>query len=83
MSEDRVVPLRLVAPAGAVEPEVNADAIEVLEAALADIREGRAGAVGIVIAYRDGTVSTAWSRGGHAHHLTSGAATLLHRLAAV
>lgn len=83
MSEDRVVSLRLVPPAGGGEPEVNADAIEVLEAALQDVREGKAGAIGIVIAYRDGAVSTAWSRGGHTHLLTSGAATLMTRLAVV
>lgn len=80
MSDEKVVSLKVVPS----EPEaVNADAIEVLEAALADVRAGKAGAVGVVIAYREGSVSTAWSRGGFAHLLTSGAATLLHRLASL
>lgn len=80
MSEEKVVSLKLVPP---VPQAVSISSVEILEAALQDVREGEAVAIGIVIAYRDGTVSTEWSRDGKVHFLTSGAATLLHRLAVV
>lgn len=80
MSDEKVVSLKVV-PASEVRGAVNGEAVEMLERALARVRLGEMQSVGLVMAYADGSVETSWAQRSQIHHLTSGAASLLHRLA--
>lgn len=78
MSDEKVVSLKVVPPAALA---VNADAIEMIEGVLEELRSGAATAVAFVVVKADGCVATAWSKSQSYHLLTSGAATLLTRIA--
>jgi hypothetical protein len=77
---DKIVPLRVI-PAEEMRGAANGEAIEMLERALVRVRLGEMQSVALVMAYADGSVETAWAQRSQIHHLTSGAASLLQRLA--
>lgn len=80
MSDEKVVSLKVV-PASEVRGAANGDAIAMLERALTRVRLGELQSIGLVMVEASGDVETAWAHRRQIHHLTSGAAALLHRLA--
>jgi hypothetical protein len=60
----------------------NADAIELIENVLINLRSGDVVAIGVVAVGKDGSVSTAWSDSNSYHLLNSGAARLAASLSA-
>lgn len=79
MSEDRVVSLRLVAPA---EGEVNGDVVGVLEDLLERAKQGEVVGLAFVYTKPCHTVGTGWARttGLGMHLLASGVLTLGARM---
>lgn len=60
----------------------RASAVETLEAALADARDGRVVAVAVAVVRPQGGVNVAWSRSDDLGRLLGAASVLQHKLAA-
>lgn len=77
MTDDKILQFRSVEAI----PEINLDAIELLEGTLARLRRGESVAVALVEVFANGGVGTAYCKSNHYHQLNSGAARLAARLA--
>ena len=63
------------------KPNINQEAVDLVEGLLADIRSGEVVAVGFVAVKSGGVVATSYSHRAEYHQLNSGAAVLAHRIA--
>lgn len=65
------------------KPNINKQAIEIVEILLANLQSGAVVAIGIVGVRNSGEVTTAYSHTTQFHQLNSGAAILANRIAMV